>query len=94
MPDRQPYIVAYDIPASTRRRVALRIALARALTRQHSVFECPLAGAEHETLLRELAQVLETNLDRLLVVRALEETPRLMLGRATHRADNGLCYVG
>lgn len=94
MPQRHPCIVAYDIPRDSRRRAAFRIAMDYALERQHSVFECPIDARAEQEMLGRLREIVDPDEDRVLLARTLDLTPRLLLGRACHRAVDGLIYVG
>lgn len=82
MPERTPYIIAYDIACPVRQRKARKLLRGYASSGQKSMFECWLTRAEFRHVLGVLAATLHPEVDRLHVFRLTGQTEPRLLGRA------------
>ena len=64
---RKPVIIAYDIVSNRRRRRVHRCLSSWRLDGQYSVFECRLDPQEAKELFLQLARLIDTDSDRLLL---------------------------
>lgn len=82
MPDRTPYIFAYDIGCPTRQRHARKLLRGYSHGGQQSMFECWLTPGEFRHVLAMLASTLHPEADRLHVFRLTPASDPRLLGRA------------
>ena len=94
MTSRQLYLAAYDITCPRRLRKALRVLRGYASGGQKSVFECYLSAAEKRRLIDDIAQVIDPEEDRFLVLRLLGGGHVYTLGKAVPPQDGSFFYVG
>lgn len=94
MPKRSLYLAAYDVSDVTRLRQALHAVKGYATGGQKSVYECFLTDAEREELLGRVAEVIDTEEDRFLLVRVEAGSPVHTLGVAVAPGDPSFYYVG
>lgn len=94
MTQRTLYIAAYDITASDRLRAALKVLRDYSTGGQKSVFECFLSDTEKCALLAEVAEVIDKEEDRFLLVRLEPRLPVVTLGIAVAPVDPDFYYVG
>ena len=94
MTQRQLYLAAYDISCSRRLRKALHVLRGYASGGQKSVFECFLTAAEKRQLLDEIAQVIDPEEDRFIVLRLVGAKQVRTLGKAVPPQDGSFYYVG
>jgi CRISPR-associated protein Cas2 len=94
MAKRQLYLAAYDISCNRRLRKALYVLRGYASGGQKSVFECFLTVAEKRQLLEEIAQVIDPEEDRFIVVRLAGVKHIRTLGKAVLPQDGSFFYVG
>jgi len=94
MPDRQLYVVAYDISEPRRLRKALYILKDYAWGGQKSVFECFLTPTEKYDLCERVRSVIDEEEDSLLAVKIREQELVQGLGIACLPKDEALFYVG
>lgn len=94
MPERQPYLVAYDIADPRRLRLALRAIKGYATGGQKSVFECYFTPAEYRALLRESATWIDRREDAFLLLRLDPRTTVITLGIAEAMDDPLFFYCG
>ena len=81
MSRREHYVFAYDI-GDVRRQYRVRKALqAYAVGRQKSLYECWITEAEHRSLCRHIAQILDRS-DRVLAFKRPSETQCALYGAA------------
>lgn len=93
MPARSLHLAAYDIRHPRRLRKALHVLKDFASGGQKSVFECYLTATERRELLDRIAQVMDLDDDRFLIV-PLGSGAVKVLGVAVQPADPGFYYVG
>ena len=94
MPDRQLYVIAYDIREPRRLRRALYIMKDYAWGGQKSVFECFLTSAEKRELCERIRRTINEDEDSLLAFRVPEHKTIQGLGIACLPRDEPLFYVG
>ncbi|EIC29983.1 MULTISPECIES: CRISPR-associated endonuclease Cas2 [Methylomicrobium] len=94
MAKRQLYLAAYDISCNRRLRKALYVLRGYASGGQKSVFECFLTVVEKEQLLEEIAQVINPEEDRFVMVRLAGVKHIRTLGKAVLPQDGSFFYVG
>lgn len=94
MTQRQLYLAAYDISCNRRLRKALYVLRGYASGGQKSVFECFLTGAEKRQLLDDMAQVIDPEEDRFIVLRLAGAKHIRTLGKAVAPQDGSFYYVG
>ncbi len=80
MAKRKLYLAAYDISDDRRLRRALRVARDYATGGQKSVHECYLTDSEWHALLQRMAQVIDPDEDRFLLVRISQNAHTRALG--------------
>jgi CRISPR-associated protein Cas2 len=94
MTQRQLYLAAYDISSNRRLRKALYVLRGFASGGQKSVFECFLTSAEKADLLEKIADVIDPEEDRFILLR-LEGVKHIRtLGKAVLPQDGSFFYVG
>lgn len=93
MPARSLHLAAYDIRHPRRLRKALHVLKDFASGGQKSVFECYLTAGERRELLERIAQVMDPDDDRFLIV-PLGGGAVKVLGIAVQPADPAFYYVG
>ena len=87
MQQRNLHLVAYDIADPKRLDTVMQCVRAHATGGQKSVYECFLTTAERGHLLADLAQIVDEDTDRLLLLR-LDPRPRVVtLGIAVPPVD-------
>ncbi len=94
MPDRQLYVIAYDISEPRRLRRVLYILKDYAWGGQKSVFECFLTAAEKHELCERVRQTIDEEEDRLLAFKVPEHETIQGFGTACLPKDEPLFYVG
>lgn len=94
MTQRQLYLAAYDISCNRRLRKMLYVLRGYALGGQKSVFECFLTPAEKAQLLEEVAQVIDLDEDRFILLRLVGAKHVHTLGKAIPPQDGSFFYVG
>lgn len=94
MTQRQLYLAAYDISDSRRLRKALYVLRGYASGGQKSVFECFLTKAEKSRLLAEMAEVIEPEEDRFVLLKLAGPKHIRTLGKAVLPQDGSFFYVG
>ncbi len=94
MTKRQLYLAAYDISCNRRLRKALRVLRGYASGGQKSVFECFLTDAEKTQLLEQMAQIIDPEEDRFIVLRLTSVKHIRVLGKAVPPQDGSFYYVG
>ncbi|MCS7316487.1 MAG: CRISPR-associated endonuclease Cas2 [Bryobacterales bacterium] len=94
MVHRPLYVAAYDISDPRRLRAALEVLKGYATGGQKSVFECYLSDAERQSLLAEIAQVIEPSEDSFLLVRLDPRSQVRTLGVAIPPEDLPFFYFG
>ncbi len=94
MPERDLYLVAYDVADHERLRASLALVRGYATGGQKSVHECFLTPAERGDLIHDFAQILDESSDRLLVLRLDPRARIYALGTAMQPADPGYFYLG
>lgn len=94
MPERDLYLVAYDIAHPKRLRESLALVRSYATGGQKSVHECFLTPAEHGDLVSDFSFLLDESTDRLLVLRLDPRSRIYTLGVAAQPTDNNYFYVG
>lgn len=82
MPERTPYIIAYDIGCPVRQRHVRKLLRGYACGGQLSMFECWLTQAEFRHVLGVLTATLHPELDRLHIFRLTQNTEPRLLGKA------------
>lgn len=82
MPERTPYIIAYDIGCPSRQRYARKLLRGYASGGQLSMFECWLTLAEFRYVLNVLTATLDPEMDRLHIFRLTQNTEPRLLGKA------------
>jgi len=92
MPDRDFFLAAYDVADPRRRAAALKLARGYATGGQRSVHECFLTPAERGELLLNLADVLDANEDRFVLMRLDPRARILTLGAALQPCDPPYFY--
>lgn len=93
MPDRQLFLVAWDIAEDRRRRWLRERAVLFAAGGQYSAYECWLTGSERDPLCTSLAGLLDAREDRLLVLRLDPRWPVICLGAAVPPGRDELMLV-
>jgi len=88
------YIVAYDICEPARLRKVHRAVKAYATGGQKSAYECFLASSEKRDLLAELEGLIESDEDRIALLRVEERAQPMLLGIATPAVDPEFYYLG
>ncbi|OQW66523.1 MAG: CRISPR-associated endonuclease Cas2 [Proteobacteria bacterium ST_bin11] len=94
MKQRQLYLAAYDISCNRRLRKALYVLRAYASGGQKSVFECFLTITEKRQLLEDIAQVIDPEEDRFILLRLAGAKQIRTLGKAVAPQDGSFYYVG
>lgn len=94
MPDRQLYVIAYDVCEPGRRRRAWRLLKDYAWGDQKSVFECFLTPSEKRELCKKLVAIMDRNEDRMLVANIPEHEHIQGLGVACLPRNESMMYVG
>ncbi|MEC4746983.1 CRISPR-associated endonuclease Cas2 [Methylomicrobium sp. Wu6] len=94
MAKRQLYLAAYDISCNRRLRKALYVLRGYASGGQKSVFECFLTATEKQQLLEDIAQVINPEEDRFVVLRLAGVKHIRTLGKAVLPQDGSFFYVG
>jgi CRISPR-associated protein Cas2 len=84
---RQLHIAAYDVSQPARLRAALRATREYATGGQKSVHEVFLNDDEREALLAEMAEIIDPETDRFLLIRLDGRLPVRTLGVATVPRD-------
>ncbi len=69
MANRTFFIAAYDVSSPRRLRLALKVLKGYATGGQKSVFECFLSLAERQSLVDEIEEILDLDVDRFLLIR-------------------------
>lgn len=94
MTQRQLYLAAYDISCNRRLRKALYVLRGYASSGQKSVFECFLTEAEKRQLLEDIAQVIDPEEDRFILLRLAGAKHIRTLGKAVAPQDGSFYFVG
>jgi CRISPR-associated protein Cas2 len=94
MTDRNLYLAAYDVTSPARLRAALDLIKGYATGGQKSAYECFLTSAEKAALLCDMAQVLEAEADRFLLVGLDPRSRVYTLGVAAAPVDPPFFYMG
>ena len=94
MTQRQLYLAAYDISCNRRLRRSLRVLRGYASGGQKSVFECFLTPTEKSRLLEEIAEVIDPEEDRFILLRLVGAKHIRTLGKAVLPQDGSFYYVG
>lgn len=94
MTQRQLYLAAYDISCNRRLRKALYVLRAYASGGQKSVFECFLTESEKHQLLENVAEVIDPEEDRFILLRLAGAKSVHTLGKAVAPQDGSFYYVG
>lgn len=94
MTSRQLYLAAYDISCNRRLRKALYVLRSYASGGQKSVFECFLTNAEKNQLLEDIAQVINPEEDRFILLRLAGAKHVRTFGKAVAPQDGSFYYVG
>ncbi|MDQ7017308.1 MAG: CRISPR-associated endonuclease Cas2 [Gammaproteobacteria bacterium] len=92
MKERSLYLLAYDIGSPSRSRRALKLIKAHAIGRQKSVFECLLNRREKQSLMADLAAVLDQQEDYFLLLPLQAKEGSYPLGLAS-RVMTSDCYL-
>ncbi len=82
MNSRHLFLIGYDIHQNPRRQRVLRDVRQHALGGQKSFYECWLSVAELQALLAQLRMRIDTDIDRIVIVRLDARTQSLRLGAA------------
>ncbi|QWF71549.1 CRISPR-associated endonuclease Cas2 [Methylomonas paludis] len=94
MTNRQLYLAAYDISCNRRLRKALYVLRSYASGGQKSVFECFLSAAEKADLLDAIAEVINPEEDRFILLELQGAKYVRTLGKAVLPQDGSFFYVG
>lgn len=94
MTQRQLYLAAYDVSCPRRLRKALFVLRGFASGGQKSVFECFLTPAEKAGLLASMAEVIDPEEDRFILLRLAGVKHIRTLGKAVLPQDGSFFYVG
>lgn len=94
MTPRRLYIAAYDIASPNRLRKALRCARNYATGGQKSVFECFLTSVEKRVLMDAMAEIIDPQEDRFLLIPVDQKGVIHVLGIAVPPQDPAYFYVG
>jgi CRISPR-associated protein Cas2 len=94
MPYRAVHLACYDVSSPSRLKAALDVSRRYATGGQKSVHECWLTAAEHGDLLNVLANVIDEDEDRVLLVRLDGRRQVIPLGAARSPADNDCIVIG
>jgi len=94
MSQRQLHLAAYDVASPSRLRHALAIVRNYATGGQKSVFECFLTDGEKRELMKAMADVIDPEEDRFLVLRLDPRGKVQTLGVAVRPVDPRYFYVG
>lgn len=94
MPERDLYLVAYDVADAKRLRASLALVRGYSTGGQKSVHECFLTPAERTDLAHNFSLVLDESVDRLLVLRLDPRSRIYTLGTAAQPVDPDYFYVG
>ncbi len=93
MPERDLYLVAYDVTAAKRLRASLALVRGYATGGQKSVHECFLVPSELGELIHDFSLILDEDQDRLFVLRLDPRSRVYALGTASEPADPAYFYV-
>lgn len=91
---RKLYLAAYDVRAAKRLKQALKVARQYARGGQKSAFECFLDPAEHRTLLRDMAAVIDDVCDQFALIAIEPRGAVAVLGKAVAPSDDSYLYFG
>lgn len=94
MPQRDLHLAAYDIAEPCRLSAALKLTRAYATGGQKSVHELFLTPAERETLVADMAGLIDKATDRFLLLKLDPRSRVHTLGKAVAPADPDYFYVG
>ncbi len=94
MANRQLYLAAYDISNNSRLRKALCVLRTYASGGQKSVFECYLTRTEKAQLLANIADVINPDEDRFILLKLAGAKHVRTLGKAVVPQDGSFFYVG
>lgn len=94
MPARIFYLVAYDIRDPARLARVREVVKAWSTGGQKSVHECWLDPRELDQLARELAAVIEAEVDSVLIIRPDSPKAVRTLGVATRPRDEAWLFLG
>jgi CRISPR-associated protein Cas2 len=91
---RTVHLACYDVASPSRLKAALHVSRRYATGGQKSVHECWLTSAEHGDLLNMLANVLDEDEDRALLVRLDGRRQVIPLGAARSPTDQACIVIG
>lgn len=94
MKARSLYLAAYDIARPSRLRKALHVLLDYAEGRQKSVFECRLTEGEVNELVSRVAEVIDSEEDRFMLIRLDERSRHTALGKGVVPNLDDFYYIG
>lgn len=94
MAERSLHIACYDVSDPKRLRQALRVLRDYATGGQKSVFECYLTASEKAELVGRMADLIDPDEDRFLLMRLDARRPTRTLGVALLPADPAFFYIG
>jgi len=94
MTQRQLHLAAYDVASPSRLRRALAVLRNYSTGGQKSVFECFLTDAEKRQLIGDIAEVIDPDEDRFLVLRLDPRSKVQTLGIAVRPVDPHYFYIG
>ncbi len=92
--ERKLYLVAYDVSAPQRLRLALEIVRDYAVGGQKSAFECYLSELEQNELQRRLGDALDTDEDRYFILGLDPRARTRTLGRGRPPSNPDWFYMG
>ncbi len=93
MPDRQLYLVAWDVTDDRRRQLLREHAVLFAAGGQYSAYECWMAAGERNPVCSHLSALLDEDSDCLLVLRLDPRWPVICLGAAVPPARDDVMLV-
>lgn len=91
---RHLFLVGYDITCHRRRRHALKAVKGHAIGGQKSLYECWLTAGELQQAMRELRQLIDPDIDRVVFVQLDPRAAVRTLGKGVAPQDGAFFYHG
>lgn len=91
---RKLFVAAYDVRDPRRLARALRVVRGYASGGQKSAYECWLLPAERQSLLRDMAAVIDLEQDSFAIIPLEPSRPLITLGQAVQPVDPQFFYFG
>ena len=91
---RHLFLIGYDIASAKRRRCALRLIKGNAIGGQKSLYECWLTSGEFQQAMRGLADLIDRDVDRVILLRLDPRAAVHTLGVAVAPEDGDVFYQG